>query len=204
MIEALGADLPRSEEKVWARHILTGDENSANIVYEMLMSGDMSFPELVPMFSIDPGSAPKGGDLGWFGRGEMIAEFEEAAFALTEVGEISLPVRSVHGFHIIQLLGRADIPVSPERYRQIQALNFQDWLGSQRESLTLSGALTIDTLLRDRVMPSEPSFNDPKVYEALFGIKPADAARTSAAESTRSAEVIQQLTREATPLPAEE
>lgn len=53
-------------------------------------------------YSTDTASAANGGDLGWFGAGQMVAEFEEAAYAL-EVDEISDPVESQHGFHIIQV-----------------------------------------------------------------------------------------------------
>jgi foldase protein PrsA len=59
------------------------------------------FEELATEYSTDPGSAAKGGDLGWFGPGQMVPEFEEATYAL-DINEISEPVQSQHGFHIIQ------------------------------------------------------------------------------------------------------
>lgn len=63
-----------------------------------------SFADLAKKFSQDPGSAKQGGDLGFFGRGVMDKAFEKAAFAL-KVGEVSEPVRSTFGFHIIKLEG---------------------------------------------------------------------------------------------------
>jgi peptidyl-prolyl cis-trans isomerase SurA len=60
------------------------------------------FEDLARQYSIDPGSKEQGGDLGWFRRGAMVAEFEEAAFSLIE-GQISEPVQTAYGFHIIKL-----------------------------------------------------------------------------------------------------
>jgi peptidyl-prolyl cis-trans isomerase D len=63
------------------------------------------FAELAKQYSQDPGSAPQGGDLGYFGRGAMVKPFEDAAFKLKE-GEISPVVESEFGFHIIKLTGK--------------------------------------------------------------------------------------------------
>ena len=60
------------------------------------------FEEVAKEVSEDPGSAPNGGDLGCFGKGQMVPEFEEAAFSL-EVGEVSQPVKTDFGYHLIQV-----------------------------------------------------------------------------------------------------
>jgi peptidyl-prolyl cis-trans isomerase D len=72
------------------------------------------FAKLAKLNSQDPGSAEKGGDLDWFGRGAMVKAFEDTAFALKE-GQISEVVRSDFGFHIIRLTG-----VHPERVKPIE------------------------------------------------------------------------------------
>ena len=86
-------------EQVRARHILVETEEQARELRERYLAGE-DFAELARKHSIDRGSANLGGDLGWFGRGVMVAPFEEAAFSL-EPGQISEPVKSQFGYHLI-------------------------------------------------------------------------------------------------------
>ena len=92
-----------SEDEVRARHILVETEEEMNAVLEKLDSGS-DFSELAKEYSIDPGSAVEGGDLGFFKKGVMVTEFEQAAFSL-EVGEISEPVKTEFGIHLIKREG---------------------------------------------------------------------------------------------------
>lgn len=87
--------------EIKARHILVEDEKTAKEVKNKLDTG-AKFEDLAKEYSKDPGSAANGGDLGWFGPGKMVPEFENAAYAL-DVNQISEPVKSEHGFHIIQV-----------------------------------------------------------------------------------------------------
>lgn len=128
--QAITADVPRNEEQIWARHILVEDLETAQQVIARLQNGE-NFAVLAAELSTDPGSAAKGGDLGWFGRGKMVAEFENAAFAL-EIGQISEPVSSSYGYHVIQLLGREERPMADADYQQKQDQAFNDWLSAQR------------------------------------------------------------------------
>jgi len=89
-------------EEVEARHILVEDRETADEVVALLNAGG-DFAELAAEYSIDPTNKDNAGYLGFFSRGEMVQEFDEAAFAL-EVGEISAPVQTDFGFHIIELL----------------------------------------------------------------------------------------------------
>jgi foldase protein PrsA len=87
--------------EIRARHILVNDEKTANDIEAKLSSG-AKFEDLVKQYSQDTGTASKGGDLGWFGTGAMDQDFEKAAFALNK-NQISAPVKSQYGYHIIQV-----------------------------------------------------------------------------------------------------
>jgi peptidyl-prolyl cis-trans isomerase C len=84
-------------------HILLDDEASAREVLEKVKADPDSFAALAKERSKDTATAPKGGDLGFFGRGRMVPEFEKAAFALEKPGDLSGVVKSPFGYHIIRL-----------------------------------------------------------------------------------------------------
>jgi len=87
--------------KIKASHILVADEKTAKEIADKLKSGE-KFEDLAKQYSTDPGSAQNGGDLGWFAKGSMVKEFEDTAFKLKE-GEVSAPVKSDYGYHIIKV-----------------------------------------------------------------------------------------------------
>ena len=86
-------------QKIRVRHILVDHEHEAEDLLLKLNEG-VAFDELARKFSKCP-SGEEGGDLGTFGRGQMVPAFEEAAFALN-VGETSKPVRTQFGYHLIK------------------------------------------------------------------------------------------------------
>jgi peptidyl-prolyl cis-trans isomerase C len=88
--------------EVRARHILLETEEEAIEIYKRIKKGE-DFPRLAREFSKDKSTAKKGGDLGYFRRGEMVPEFERVAFSLKK-GEVSRPVRTRFGYHIIKVL----------------------------------------------------------------------------------------------------
>lgn len=80
-------------------------EEEINRIYILLQKGS-SFSELARNFSDHKESAQKGGQLNWFGTGEMISDFSEAAFSIKDTGDYTKPVRTTYGWHIIKLLDR--------------------------------------------------------------------------------------------------
>ncbi len=90
-------------KKVRARHILVSNIRDAKMILKKLEEGE-TFTTLAKTYSKCP-SKKRGGDLGYFERGQMAKTFEEAAFSL-EKGELSKPVRTQFGYHIIKVMGR--------------------------------------------------------------------------------------------------
>ncbi|GAA0686672.1 SurA N-terminal domain-containing protein [Marinobacterium maritimum] len=100
----------QAEDERQASHILfeLGEGSEADVraqaeaVRERILSGELSFADAAAEYSADPGSAAAGGDLGFNGRGVFVGPFEDALFAMKE-GELSEPVRTEFGYHLIQL-----------------------------------------------------------------------------------------------------
>jgi len=92
------------KEEIHARHILLKTEDEAKaVIAELDKGGD--FAELAKKKSTGP-SGPKGGDLGYFGPGQMVPEFEKAAFALKKGEHSSVPVKTQFGYHVIKVEDR--------------------------------------------------------------------------------------------------
>jgi peptidyl-prolyl cis-trans isomerase C len=98
----------KPEEEVQARHILVSSEDSAKKLIDRLEKGE-DFAKLAETESGDAGSKTQGGMLGYFGKGQMVPQFEEAAFVLKK-GEVSKPVQSQFGWHVIKVEDRRQKP----------------------------------------------------------------------------------------------
>lgn len=131
LLEEVTADLEPVKEEVRARHILVDLEETALEVLALLEEGE-AFEDLAAAYSTDESNKDQGGDLGWFDRDTMVPEFTEAAFSLDE-GEISDPVETTYGYHIVQVLGKRESQVLPDEFAQDKEEAFIDWLTERRE-----------------------------------------------------------------------
>jgi peptidyl-prolyl cis-trans isomerase C len=102
-----------SGAQIHAAHILVKDEALAKQLRAQLDTEPEKFEELAKVNSADTATAARGGDLGTFGQGRMVAEFERAAFALEKPGDLSPVVQTPFGYHIIKLLERKEGPSKP-------------------------------------------------------------------------------------------
>jgi len=142
--------VPREQDQVWARHILVADEATAQEVLDRLAAGE-SWEALASEYSQDTSNSDQGGDLGWFPSGTMDVAFEEAAFATT-VGEISQPVQSSFGWHLIQVLGHEARALDDAQYEQAVQNYLDSWLVETRGQ----SDIVVNDVWMDRI-PVEPS-----------------------------------------------
>lgn len=138
---AIGSQVPTSGEQVRARHILVESEEQAKELLEKLKSG-ATFEALAREESQDAGSKEKGGDLGWFPRGMMVAEFETAAFELP-LGQLSAPVQTFHGWHIIEVLEKEENrALDEEALAGRKRMAFTDWMEEAKKGSDVKLELT--------------------------------------------------------------
>ncbi|HEY9077504.1 MAG TPA: peptidylprolyl isomerase [Anaerolineaceae bacterium] len=131
---AMSADIQNPQEQVWARHILVDKEDLANTIYNRISAGE-NFADLAKEFSKDSSSS-SGGDLDWFTRGVMVKEFEDTAFAL-KVGEVSKPVKSEFGYHLIQVLGHEVRSLDSTQFSNLRNNIYKKWLDNMKKEQTV-------------------------------------------------------------------
>lgn len=169
--------------EVEARHILVQPDSavSRDSAFALVASlrqrveAGEDFAALAREYSADPGSAARGGSLGRFGRGQMVAPFEEAAFNLQNVGDLSEPVESQFGVHLIQLTAVPERPTLEEAYeslkRQAQRLP-RTALKRQRIGrayFEAEGGTFDEVLVREAVGQFEPDALPQAVLDGGFG-----------------------------------
>ncbi len=154
-----------SPKQVKASHILVDTKEEADAILADLKAGK-DFATLAKQKSKDTGSAANGGELGdFFGRGEMVAEFEEAAFKLNK-GELSEPIQSDYGYHIIKVtdVKEAVVPPYEEKKADVEdaywneqlSKNKTEWLDKLKEDKH------VKNLVEEKdPEPSEPAASEP-------------------------------------------
>ena len=150
LLDQITADVPREQEQVWARHILVADDEAAKGVLARIEGGE-DFAAIAAEASTDTSNKDQGGDLGWFGRGTMVTEFEVAAFSL-KVGEVSQPIKTQFGYHIIQVLAHGDVALDADAYETARQSAFDAWLLEARKTY---GVVTHDYW--QEIVPVDPA-----------------------------------------------
>jgi len=166
-------------EQVHARHILVKTEEEANNILLQLKEGITDFAEMAKEKSIGP-SASSGGDLGFFARGQMVKEFEDAAFSL-EPGETSGVVQTQFGYHIIKCEERKE-EYSPTFEEAKEKIN--NTLRQQRENEAIS-ALNLK-LKEEAVIVYNQDF-DAEIEALKFSEENSQAADSTEQETSEEA-----------------
>ena len=138
----LQGQIKEVQPQVHAYHILVATKDGAQQLYDQLTAGGtvdrQKFEELARAQSTDTSTAPNGGDLGWFPQGVMVEPFEQAAFAL-QPGQISQPVQTKFGWHIILVTERDDDrPLTLSTLSALKDGAFAKWLDAQRATAQIT------------------------------------------------------------------
>lgn len=134
----------RTKTQLKASHILVEDEAEAKKLAKQIAKDESKFASIAKKNSTDTASATNGGELGWFGPDEMVAEFTDAAYSMKK-GEISEPIKSSFGYHIIKLEDTKKVEVKE---------SFDDQKDSIKHDLAVKQAKTEDpnsTKLQEKI-----------------------------------------------------
>jgi len=125
-------------------------------LYKQLQSGE-DFSELAEQYSKDPGSAKKGGDLGYFGKGVMVPEFEKMAFSLA-INAIGEPIESPFGFHIIKLTAIKEAQIKP--LSEVKQKIVTDLQYDKAEEIYYQKSESLQTIAYEQPDSLEPAANE--------------------------------------------
>jgi peptidyl-prolyl cis-trans isomerase C len=142
----------KPEEEVRARHILVESKDKARELFEKILHG-ADFTGLAREHSKDPGSKDQGGELGFFSRGQMVPQFEDAAFKL-KPGEVGEPFETQFGWHIVKV----------DERRQRTAPAFEDVKDRVRASMIHQKAQQIASELRGK---AQIEYIDPEIKKSV-------------------------------------
>ena len=136
VMETVTSQIGTEAEQVHVR-LITVDSEEAALEIQTLLQEGADFAALARERSLDLATKENGGDLGWFPRGLVAPELENAAFGL-QPGQVSSPIQLGEGYHIIQLVEReAAHPLAPEVQLELRLSVFDDWLAERREAATI-------------------------------------------------------------------
>lgn len=142
--DALSAAVPTTEEQIHGRHILVADQATAQQLADLLATG-VDWDQLAAQYGTDS-SSNNGGDLGWFGHYTGFDETFVAKAYDTPVGTISAPFQTQFGWHLVQVLERAERPLTAAQLAQARESTLTDWLTEQQAQLNADGSPLVEML----------------------------------------------------------
>lgn len=151
----------KKEREINTRHILLKTEEEAKQIKEKLKNGE-DFVELAKQYSIDPNAKATGGEVGFHPKGTLLPEYEEAAFKLSKVGQVSGIVKSQFGYHIIRLEGAkppAYVPFDEVKdyiKQQLMQEKQKELVEKYIQDLKKSAKITINENLLKEETPATP------------------------------------------------
>lgn len=138
---AIEAQIGQSREQIHAIHILVDTKDLADSIHTEVTQPGADFAAIAKAQSKDATTAPNGGDLGWFPRGEMVKPFEDAVFAL-QPDQISQPFQTQFGWHIVKVLERDPArPMTTAQISKVQKQAVDRWLADRRAESKISTKL---------------------------------------------------------------
>lgn len=153
--------------EVKARHILVDKKSTADSIEKQLKNG-ADFATLAKKYSTDTGSKDKGGELGWVKKGQMVPEFEKALFSLKK-GEISQPVKSQYGYHIIQAEDIKD--------------SLSDFKSQVKDAVLQSKAKDQQVVINNLIKNGDIKVNDSQ-FKDLFKQQPVQSSSSSSSSQS--------------------
>jgi foldase protein PrsA len=176
-------------EQVRAKHILVADLNTANMIEGKLKAGG-DFAALAKQYSTDPSSKEKGGELGFFAKGQMVPAFQAAAFS-QKVNVVGPPVHSPFGYHIIEVeeTKPAQVATLANSRDKIEKILTQQQQGAQvpqflAQLRSKANIVILDDKLKDAIPPAAPLPAGTASAGAAAAATDTPAAATSAAPAS--------------------
>lgn len=174
------AAVKRTTFQVHAAHILVKTQKLAQQIENQLKHG-ASFVALAAKYSTDTSNAKKGGDLGWFPKGQMVPAFQNVAFKL-KVGQIGI-AHSQFGWHVIKVLGRGQRALTPQAFQQAQQSAYSSWLTKQKAGRVqnIIGAASLPVVPTPTGLPAAVPTAAPAITPPVVVPTPATHATTPGA-----------------------
>lgn len=178
-----------AQGEILAAHIMVkakpepdGEANAQtkiNEIHQKLVSGEETFENLASKYSEDGSSAKKGGELPWFGTGNMVLEFEQAAFALKNNGDFSRPFKTSFGWHIVKRLDYKPVPSFESMEKELKSKVSKDGRSEKtKKSFVEKLRKEYQYTINEKVLSALAAKADTNAYNGVLKVKKKWAKKT--------------------------